>query len=252
MIDNVEVILGDGTAELAFGLNPPLYRYFRTKAYANFDKATESVVTEMSPIVGKAKKMFKEKKGVPNEMSILEKLIAKCGEDSKIPEVMSLDALTAGIDTTGNTSAFLLYHLASNPDKQELLFKEINQVVGDGPITAALLNDLKYLKAVQHESQRLLPAIGGMSRVTQKDMVLGGYQVPKGTKVSMLWTSSMRSERNFEQADKFLPERWLRGCPQHHQAHPFAFIPFGHGARMCIGRRFAELEVQILAIQTLR
>jgi cytochrome P450 len=68
---------------------------------------------------------------------------------------MAMDALMAGIDTTGNQMTFLLYHLASNPVQQELLAKEVVEVVGQtGDITEAKLNKMKYLKAFQHESQR--------------------------------------------------------------------------------------------------
>ena len=56
----------------------------------------------------------------------------------------------------------------------------------------------------------------------------------------------------FHDPEKFIPERWLRGCPEQHSAHPYASIVFSHGPRMCIGRRFAELEVYILAIKTLQ
>ena len=56
----------------------------------------------------------------------------------------------------------------------------------------------------------------------------------------------------FSDPDKFIPERWLRGCPEQHSAHPYSSIVFSHGPRMCIGRRFAELEVYILAIKTLQ
>jgi len=44
--------------------------------------------------------------------SLLAKLVRKCGKDSQIPVVMGLDSLQAGIDTTGSTATFLLYHLA--------------------------------------------------------------------------------------------------------------------------------------------
>ena len=44
----------------------------------------------------------------------------------------------------------------------------------------------------------------------------------------------------------------FRGCPAHHTAHPFATMPFSHGPRMCVGKRFAELECYMLAIKILQ
>jgi cytochrome P450 family 49 subfamily A len=54
-------------------------------------------------------------------------------------------------------------------------------------------------------------------------------------------------EHYFPQPNQFLPERWLKICNEHKQAqnhHPFASLPFGYGRRMCLGRRFADLEIQ--------
>ena len=47
------------------------------------------------------------------------------------------------------------------------------EVVGEqGEVTAAKLNQMKYLKACLHESQRLWPAVAGFNRRTQVDIVL--------------------------------------------------------------------------------
>ena len=110
-------------------------------------------------------------------------------------------------------------------------------MVKDGKITESKLNQMKYLKACLHESQRLNPAVIGFSRTVPTDIALGGYQVPRGTMVSCFTRNLMVDPRNFDDPLQFTPERWLRGCPQHHQAHPFAALPFGHGPRMCVGRR---------------
>lgn len=50
------------------------------------------------------------------------------------------------------------------------------------------------------------------------------------------------NEEYFEDRKQFKPERWLR---EHSTINPFANVPFGIGKRMCIGRRLAELQLQL-------
>lgn len=62
---------------------------------------------------------------------------------------------------------------------------------------------------------------------------------------------------HFARGDEFIPERWLKDnndpkCPHASDSHPFAYLPFGFGPRMCIGRRFAELEIEVLTIRMIR
>ena len=109
--------------------------------------------------------------------TIIAKLFRKCGRDSPIPFVMAGDMMMAGIDTTGSTATFLLYHLATNPDKQEKLYQEICQTIGpEGHLTEAAINNMTYMKAVQMESQRLQPAVWGTSRIFKKDVAIRGYR----------------------------------------------------------------------------
>lgn len=78
----------------------------------------------------------------------------------------------------------------------------------------------------------------------------------------MLITNSLlqQDEAHFPHSNKFIPERWLKnddseaetGCPSARTAHPFVFIPFGFGPRSCIGRRFAEMEVEIILARFVR
>merc|ERR1712173_536843 len=81
-------------------------------------------------------------------------------------------------------------------------------------------------------------------RQTQVSMVLGGFEVPSGSKV--LLHSSNNCEESFVKPGLFLPERWIRGHPEMHTASAFANIPFSHGPRSCIGQRFARLELYVL------
>ena len=60
------------------------------------------------------------------------------------------------------------------------------------------------------------------------------------------------NSKHFEKPREFIPERWLRGCTEvtsAKNAHPFAYLPFGFGPRTCIGRRFAELEIEALTLK---
>ena len=177
----------------------------------------------------------------------------RCGDSRDIPTVMAMDAMMAGVDTTGAAATFLLYQLAANPEKQELLYEEIRETVGaGGKVTEAALRRMKYLRAASQESLRLMPVANGAGRRTQRDLVLSNYKVPAGTCVIYWVFIPCLSPGQYSQPERFLPERWLRGHEAHHQAHPFSHIPFGHGARSCIGRRFAELETNILVIKILQ
>lgn len=60
---------------------------------------------------------------------------------------------------------------------------------------------------------------------------------------------------SYQQTDEFIPERWLKSdnsIESAKSAHPFTYMPFGFGPRMCIGRRFAELELETLMMRILR
>lgn len=52
----------------------------------------------------------------------------------------------------------------------------------------------------------------------------------------------------FSEANKFIPERWLRENAEKSDklSNPFVYLPFGFGPRSCIGRRFAELEINVM------
>ena len=115
----------------------------------------------------------------PDDQTLIAKLARKCGKDSPIIATMGADSLAAGLDTTGASAAFLLYHLAANPEKQEKLYQEICDMIGPhGKLSESALGRMRFLKACQTESQRLLPASFGSSRLLESDLVLGGYKVP--------------------------------------------------------------------------
>ncbi|XP_049961311.1 probable cytochrome P450 49a1 isoform X2 [Schistocerca serialis cubense] len=88
---------------------------------------------------------------------------------------------------------------------------------------------------------------------------VGGLQVSQGLRqgvheVDMVLANIVltNSNEHFSRASEFIPERWLKDVHSAQTAHPFAFMPFGFGPRMCIGRRFAELEIYTLLARVVR
>ena len=55
-----------------------------------------------------------------------------------------------------------------------------------------------------------------------------------------------RMKEYVDDPETFKPDRWLKQTTEGNNLHPFASLPYGHGPRMCLGRRFADLEMQIL------
>ncbi|GBM15512.1 hypothetical protein AVEN_189790-1 [Araneus ventricosus] len=71
------------------------------------------------------------------------------------------------------------------------------------------------------------------------------------TQIILNYNVSSTQEKYFKDADKYIPERWLKsGTGQREEREAFAFVPFGFGPRMCIGRRIAELEMFTLLTKT--
>nr|XP_020018809.1 25-hydroxyvitamin D-1 alpha hydroxylase, mitochondrial [Castor canadensis] len=161
------------------------------------------------------------------------------------------ELLLAGVDTVANTLSWALYELSQHPEVQVALYSEITAALGSGSCAhpqATALSQLPLLKAVVKEVLRLYPVVPGNSRVPDKDICVGDYIIPKNTLVSLCHYATSRDPAQFPEPNSFHPARWLGEGPA---PHPFASLPFGFGKRSCMGRRLAELELQMVLAQIL-
>ncbi|KAM4626738.1 cytochrome P450 27C1 [Discoglossus pictus] len=162
------------------------------------------------------------------------------------------ELLLAGVDTTSFTLSWATYLLAKNPQVQQKVCMEIFQNVGkDVTPTAEDVPKVPLVRAVLKETLRLFPVLPGNGRVTQDDLVIGEYFIPKGTQLALCHYSTSYEEDYFSAAEDFKPERWLRKGNLD-RVDNFGSIPFGYGIRSCIGRRIAELEIHLALIQLLQ
>ncbi|KDR20887.1 putative cytochrome P450 301a1, mitochondrial, partial [Zootermopsis nevadensis] len=251
MIDSVQVQF-DCMHKMESGF--PVWKYVSSPTWRKFVKASDFFIEVSMKYINQAMQRLQTMPdNTERELTVLEKLLIK-DPDHRTAVVMALDMMGAGIDTTSFTVATALYHLAKNPGKQQKLFEEIQRYlpVKEQPVTSNILNELKYLKACIKESMRMSTIVVGNARETVKDMVLADYKVPKGTNILMPLLMLSNLEKYYEEAHKFIPERWIKDDPHYNRAHSFVTMPFGFGPRMCIGRRFAELEIETLLTKIIR
>lgn len=237
-----------------FDVVPSFWKYYETKSFKKLMKTYDDITEITINFIEESIKEF-EKNKQQEAKSALEQLLKI---DKQVAIVMAMDMLMAGIDTTTSAFITILYHLAKNPNKQERLRQELIKILPERntPLTAENTKNMPYLRACIKESLRITPITPGNFRMTGQDLVLSGYQIPKGTGVLMGVMTLSNDETFFLKSDDFMPERWLKdikdGCPEAKANNPFVYLPFGFGPRTCIGKRIAEMEIETLISKIIR
>ncbi|XP_048576536.1 sterol 26-hydroxylase, mitochondrial [Nematostella vectensis] len=225
-------------------------KFYETKAVKMFYQSMDTLYDFTDKCVEEKLKEINERNVDADENSEAEFLTFLVASKSlSLSEITSnlVEILMAAVDTTSNTSLWACYCLAKNPEVQEKLHKEVTSVLEPGEVaTLATLNKMRYLRSVIKETLRLYPAAPENARFMQKDTEIGGYLIPQGTMVRIPLYVMGRDPEIFDDPLTFSPERWMRGDDTHPDYHAYAMLPFGHGTRMCLGRRVAELEMQLL------
>ncbi|XP_039545537.1 cytochrome P450 27C1 [Pimephales promelas] len=161
------------------------------------------------------------------------------------------EMLLAGVDTTSFTLSWSTYLLARHPTVQQEIFEEVDRVLGGRVPTGEDVAYLPLIRGLVKETLRLFPVLPGNGRVTQDDLIIGGYFIPKGTQLALCHYSTSVDEENFPRPGEFRPDRWIRKDASD-RVDNFGSIPFGYGIRSCIGRRIAELEMHLALTQLLQ
>lgn len=152
----------------------------------------------------------------------------------------------AGIETTANSLSWALHLLASHPDIQREMQAEADRVLTGATVGAEHLPRLACTGRVVAETLRLYPPGWLVTRVVCRDTNLGGLRLSAGTVVGLSPYTIHRRPGLYRDPDQFRPSRWINDA-----APPAGgYLPFGIGARRCIGERFALAEMSlILALQ---
>ena len=157
--------------------------------------------------------------------------------------------LLAGHETTASVLSWLLWELAGAPQEQE---RTARLLTGHAPVAGAVGAETHAiqpdsaqlrLKALIQEALRLYPPIAFLLRETTGDVEFRERPISAGSAIVVSPWTIHRHRGLWRNPDVFDPGRWMAASPPEPMAQRTAFIPFGHGPRICPGKRFAEVEM---------
>jgi cytochrome P450 len=146
----------------------------------------------------------------------------------------------AGYETTALTLTWGLHYLNHNPTVTAKLTAEIDAVLGTSLPTFESLAQLPYTRMVLQETMRLLPPAFWVPRTAVEDDVLDGYPIKAGQMVGVSIYNIHHHPQIWRNPEVFDPERF--SPEQNEGRHQLAWMPFGAGQRLCLGRDFAMME----------
>jgi cytochrome P450 len=154
----------------------------------------------------------------------------------------------AGLDTTSASLAWMLWCCAlAGPAMWARLRAEADDVLaGEGPFDETHLARLDLADRVMRETTRLHPAGSFSPRMAHVDVTLGDHRIPKGTLI--LWSAHLagRDPAAWDDPLRFDPDRFVDMAPDKKALADIAWVPFGRGARNCIGFALAQMELTII------
>ncbi len=156
-----------------------------------------------------------------------------------------LTLFLAGHETTANALTWTFYLLSQNPAAEAKFHRELDEVLGDKPLTPEDYPRLKYTEAILAESMRLFPPAWTVGRLATEAHEFNNFQVPAKSLVLASQFVMHRDERFWENAEQFVPERW-ETLSIKEAGNKFVYFPFSKGVRNCVGEQFAWMEGVLL------
>jgi cytochrome P450 len=152
----------------------------------------------------------------------------------------ALTLFLAGHETTAIALTWSWYLLSQHPEVERRLHSEIDDVLQGRAPELADVPRLRYAEMILAEALRLYPPAWAIGRMATGPFDLGGVEIPTKSICILSPYLVQRDPRWFPNPENFDPERWT---PEARDSRPkFSYFPFGGGARVCIGERFAWME----------
>jgi cytochrome P450 len=240
--DAVTTIFGSLRAEILY---LPIWQRLPTRRSIRWRRAVNVLYETIADIISERRSMAsKDQSGPPQDM--LGSLLSAQDEDGSTmsdiqirDEVMTM--FLAGHETSALMLTWAIHLLANDQDVQDQAAEEALRVTAGSPLTGAHYPQLKLVMGVVQEALRLYPPVWSLGRETIHDTKIGPHTVAKGDSIWLCINNIHHDSRWFHAPETFNPHRWSEA-----QRRPkLSYLPFGAGARMCIGQNFAFMEAAL-------
>ncbi|CAN4088908.1 unnamed protein product [Withania somnifera] len=236
----------------------PGYRFLPTKKNRISWRLDKEVRKSLMKLIDERRKISTDRRQVlsdecPNDL--LEVMIkatdheyTNCSSNMTVNDIVEecKTIFFAGKHTTSSLLTWTTILLAMHPQWQQLAREEALSVCGArDPPSKDDLSKLKTLGMIINESVRLYPPAVAAIRRAKIDTQLGDFTLPKGTELLIPIIAIHHDQTLWgEDANEFNPARFGRGVAQAAK-HLMAFMPFGLGARRCVGQNLAVLQAKL-------
>ncbi len=171
------------------------------------------------------------------------------GDDRELRDQL-LTFLLAGHETTAASLTWAFLMLSAHQPALDRLRDEADDRLGARPATISDLPSLPYARAVVDETLRLYPPVWMLPRTARVDCTIAETPVDKGADVLLCVYNLHRHPDFWPEPNRFRPERFL--TTEGRSVTPDGYLPFGAGARACIGGRFAIQEMTTCLVELAR
>jgi cytochrome P450 len=222
----------------------PYWRWIRLPADRALDRSVQALDKAIMRFIQQARERMSERPELLKDPeNMLEAMLAaQQAEGTFTDEEIAGNVLTlmiAGEDTTAHTLGWTVWLLASNPEVQERLANEAQEILGEHHFASDhdALSSLHYGEAVLRESMHLKTVGPLLTLEPLTDTTICDTHIPVGTRLILLLR---HANLQWRAADQFDPDRWLR----EDEAGASKSLVFGAGPRFCPGRNLAFLEAK--------
>ncbi|KAJ1531425.1 hypothetical protein ONE63_000105 [Megalurothrips usitatus] len=152
----------------------------------------------------------------------------------------------AGFDTTSATTSLTMYELTKNPDIQEKVYQEVQDVLKrhNGEVSYDAIAEMSYLDKVVSETLRMYPPLPFLNRevMVSREIPLTKVHVEKGTRVIIPVRALHHDAKYWPNPEKYDPERFSEENKASRPSH--VYLPFGEGPRVCVAQRLGLMQVK--------